>query len=138
MTVALIPPDLQAIVACEDVRTEISGQQTLVGVFGMIPAHVLPIGFLKLCLWTRWCGGTGQFMEKSLILGCDDEQPIAQSELKFSLPGLDSYVTNVHILGGVQFQQYGIYHVEIHLDNELKLRFPLPVVRVKHPEQPAI
>ena len=35
----VIPPDLQATVACEDVRTEISGQQTLVGVFGMIPAH---------------------------------------------------------------------------------------------------
>jgi hypothetical protein len=125
-------------VFCEDVRTEVSGQQTLIGVFGVIPAHVLPIGFFKLCLWTRWCGGTGQFMETSLILGSDDEQPIAQSELKFSLPGLDSYVTNVHILGGVQFQQYGIYHVEIRLDNELKMRFPLPVVRVEQRGQPAV
>lgn len=138
MTAGLIPPDLQAAVFCEDVRTEVSGQQTLIGVFGVIPAHVLPIGFFKLCLWTRWCGGTGQFMETSLILGCDDEQPIAQSELEFSLPGLDSYVTNVHILGGVQFQQYGIYHVEIRLDNELKMRFPLPVVRVEQRGQPAI
>jgi len=138
MTAGLIPPDLQAAVFCEDVRTETSSQQTLIGVFGVIPAHVLPFGFFKLCLWTRWCGGTGQFTEKSLILGCDDEQPIAQSELQFSLPGLDSYVTNVHILGGVQFQQYGIYHVEIRLDNELKMRFPLPVVRVEQPGQPAI
>ena len=138
MTAGLIPPDLQAAVFCEDVRTEISSQQTLIGVFGVIPAHVLPIGFFKLCLWTRWCGGTGQFTEKSLILGCDDEQPIAQSELQFSLPGLDSYVTNVHVLGGVQFQQYGIYHVEIRLDNELKMRFPLPVVRVQQPGAPAV
>ena len=137
MTAGLIPPDLQAAVFCEDVRTEISGQQTLIGVFGVIPAHVLPIGFFKLCIWKRWCGGTGQFTEKSLILGCDDEQPIAQSELQFSLPGLDSYVTNVHVLGGVQFQQYGIYHVEIRLDNELKMRFPLPVVRVQQPGSPA-
>ena len=82
----VIPPDLQATVACEDVRTEISGQQTLIGVFGMIPAHALPVGFFKLCLWTRWCGGTGEFIEKSLILGCDDEQTIAQSELKFTYP----------------------------------------------------
>jgi hypothetical protein len=137
MTAGLIPPDLQAAVFCEDVRTEISGQQTLIGIFGVIPAHVLPIGFLKLCLWTRWCGGTGEFKEKSLILGCDDEKPIAQSELNFSLPGLDSYVTNVHVLGGVQFRQYGIYHVEIRLDDELKMRFPLPVVRVQQPEEPA-
>ncbi len=133
-----IAPDLQAAVFCEDVRTEISGQQTLVGVLGMIPAHLLPIGFFKLCLWTRWCGGTGEFVEKSLILGCDDEQTIAQSELKFSLPALDSYVTNVHILGGVQFREYGIYHVEIRLDNELKMRFPLPVVPVQQSGQPAI
>jgi Family of unknown function (DUF6941) len=138
MTAGFIPPDLQAAVFCEDVRAEISGQQTLIGVFGVIPAHVLPIGFFKLCLWTRWCGGTGEFVEKSLILGCDDERSIAQSELKFSLPGLDSYVTNVHVLGGVQFQQYGIYHVEIRLDNELKMRFPLPVVRVQQPGAPAV
>ena len=77
-------------------------------------------------------------MEKSLILGCDDERTIAQSELKFSLPELESYVTNVHILGGVQFHQYGIYHVEIRLDNELKMRFPLPVVPVQQSGQPAI
>jgi hypothetical protein len=138
MTAGLILPDLQAAVFCEDVRTEISGQQTLVGVFGMIPAPVLPIGFLKLCLWTRWCSGTGQFVEKSLILGCRDEQPMAQSELKFSLPALDSYVTNVHVFGGVQFQQYGVYNIEIRLDDELKMRFPLPVVRVPQSGQPAI
>ena len=44
----VIPPDLQATLACEDVRTEISGQQTLVGVFGMIPAHTVPIGFFQI------------------------------------------------------------------------------------------
>lgn len=132
----VIPPDLQATVVCEDVRTEISGQQTLVGVLGMIPAHMLPIGFFKLCLWTRWCGGTGKFIEKSLILGCDDEQALAQSELKFTLPALDAYVTNVHILGGVQFPRYGVYHIEIRLDDELKLRYPLPVVPAPQPGPP--
>jgi hypothetical protein len=138
MTEGSILPDLQAAVFCEDVRAEISGQQTLIGVFGVIPALTLPIGFFKLCLWTRWCGGTGHFLEKSLILGCQDDQPIAQSEIKFSLPALESHVTNVHVFGGVQFQQYGIYHVEIHLDSELKMRFPLPVVRVRQPGQQAI
>jgi hypothetical protein len=90
----------------------------------MIPAHALPVGFFKLCLWTRWCGGTGEFIEKSLILGCDDEQTVARSELKFSLPALDSYVTNIHVLGGVQFQHYGVYHVEIRLDDEIRYAIP--------------
>ncbi|HRJ74214.1 MAG TPA: hypothetical protein PLS03_18455 [Terrimicrobiaceae bacterium] len=129
-----IIPDLQAAVLCEDIRTECSGQQTLVGVIGVIPAPALPIGFFKLCLWTRWCGGTGEFRQRSLILGCDDDQPIAQSEVQFVLPELDSHVTNVHVFGGVQFQKHGTYHIEIRIDGELKTRFPLPVIRV--PQQP--
>ncbi len=129
-----ILPDLQAALLCEDVRAEISGQQTLVGIIGVIPAPVLPLGFFKLCLWTRWCGGMGDFVQKSFILSSDDEQPIAQSEVEFSLPELNSHVTNVHVFGGVQFQKHGVYHVEIRIDNELKVRFPLPVVPVSGPE----
>lgn len=133
---AMIPPDLQAAVLCEDVRAEISGQQTLVGIIGMIAAPSLPIGFFKLCLWTRWCGGAGRFTQRSFIMSSEDDQPIAQSEVEFQLPELDAHATNVHVLGGVQFQKYGVYHVEIHLDGELKLRIPLPVVRAPQQQQP--
>ena len=37
-----ILPDLQACVLCEDVRQEASGQQTLVGIIGVIPSPVWP------------------------------------------------------------------------------------------------
>lgn len=132
---SVIPPDLQAAILCEDVRTEMSGQQSLIGAIGVIPAPVLPIGFFKLCLWTRWCQGVGEFQQTSLILGCDDDQPIAQSEVKFRLPELNSHVTNVHVFGGVQFKKYGMYTVEIRLDKEIRLRFPLPVIQVQqHPQ----
>ena len=133
--VNLIAPDLQAAVFCEDVRAEISGQQTLVGVFGVIPAHALPIDFFKLCLWTRWCGGAGQFVEKSLILACDDEHPITQSELRFSLPDLDLRNECSCSRRGCSFSATAST-IEIRLDGELRLRFPLPVVRVQ-PAQPA-
>jgi hypothetical protein len=133
---ATILPDLQAALLCEDVRAEISGQQTLVGIIGMIASPSLPIGFFKLCLWTRWVGGTGRFTQRSLIMASDDDQPIAQSEVVFQLPGLDAHATNVHVFGGIQFQRFGIYHVEIHLDGQLQLRIPLPVVRAQPPQQP--
>jgi hypothetical protein len=74
-------PDLQSAVLCEDVRTEVSGSQTLVGVIGAIPAPQVPIGFFKLCLWTRWCGGIGSFTQQSAILNPDDDEPIAESEV---------------------------------------------------------
>lgn len=127
----MILPDLQACVLCEDVRQEASGQQTLVGIIGMIPAPTLPIGFFKLCLWTRWCGGIGTFTQQSAILTPEEETSIAESEVEFQLPALDAHATNVHVFGGLQIPSPGIYTVEVKIDGELRLRFPLPVVQMQ-------
>jgi Family of unknown function (DUF6941) len=86
-------PDLQSAVICEDVRCEVNGMQTLVGV--------------------------------------DEQQVVAQAEVEFVLKEMEGHATNVHYFGGVQFQQYGMHHVEIYLENELRLRFPLPVIQVQ-------
>jgi hypothetical protein len=129
-----ILPDLQACLLCEDVRQEASGQQTLVGIIGVIPAPVVPIGFFKLCLWTRWCGGSGKFTQESAILTPEDDSPIATSEVEFHLPSLEAHATNVHVFGGLQFDRHGVYTVEIKVDGELRFRFPLPVIAVEGPE----
>ena len=59
-------PDLQASFACEDVRVEASGAHSIVGVVNFIGAPTLPIQIIKLCIWTRWSSGVGQF-EQVLI-----------------------------------------------------------------------
>src|SRR5256885_13380059 len=130
MATDLMLPDLQSAVLCEDVRCEINGMQTLVGVLSVIPAPALPINYIRLCIWTRWCSGAGKFRQKSRIVGVDEQQVIAQAEVEFVLKEMEGHATNVHYFGGVQFQQYGLHHVEIYLEDELRLRFPLPVVRV--------
>lgn len=131
MTDSVILPDLQAAILCEDVRAELSGQQTLVGVIGAIPTPSLPIGFFKLCLWTRWCGGSGDFVQKCFIYDPEEDQAIAQAEVPFNLADMSAHATNVHFFGGVQFQKFGTYHVEIQLDDQIRLRIPLPVVQVE-------
>jgi hypothetical protein len=123
-------PDLQASILCEDVRQELNGLQTLVGVIQLLPTPALPVGLLKLCLWTRWCGGYGKFRQTSRILGIEEVQIIAESHIDFELKELEGQVTNVNFFAGVQFQSFGIHHVEILLDGELLLRYPLPVVKV--------
>ncbi len=123
-------PDLQASILCEDVRQEVNGLQTLVGVINILPTPGLPVALLKLCLWTRWCGGLGKFRQISRILGVEEVQIMAESYIDFELKEFDGTVTNVNVFAGVQFQQYGIHHVEILLDNELILRYPVPVVKV--------
>jgi hypothetical protein len=125
-----ILPDLQASLLCEDVRAEISGQQTLVGVITVIPAPMLPVAFFKLCLWSRWCGGEGTFTQRSLIISSEDEQILAESRVEFTLNEFEGNATNVHVFGGVKFERYGVHHIEIHLDDELQLRFPMPVIQV--------
>jgi hypothetical protein len=130
MAMAPVLPDLQSCVLCEDVRCEFNGMQTLVGVINIIAAQGLPINYMRLCIWTRWCSGSGKFKQRSRIVGVDEQQVIAQAEVDFELREMEGHATNVHYFGGIQFQQYGLHHVEIYLGNELRLRFPLPVVQV--------
>ena len=123
-------PDLQASILCEDVRQEVNGLQTLVGVLNVLPTPALPVGLLKLCVWTRWYGGFGKFRQTSRILGVEEVQIVAESHIEFELNELDGHVTNVNVFAGVQFKEYGLHHVEILLDDELILRYPLPVIKV--------
>jgi hypothetical protein len=127
----IISPDLQSSVLCEDVRCEFNGMQTLVGVLNVVPTPKLPVNYLRLCIWTRWCSGAGKFRQRSKIIGPDDTQTLAQAEVEFELKEMEGHATNVHYFGVVQFQQFGMHHVEIYLGDELRLRFPLPVVQVK-------
>jgi len=124
-----IAPDLQSVILCEDVRTEVSGSQTLVGVIGAIPAPQVPIGFFKLCLWTRWCGGIGKFHQDSRLLDPDDET-VAEAGIDFQLQEIEGSATTVHFFGGVQIKKFGVHHVEIRLDGDMRMRFPVPVVQV--------
>lgn len=127
-----IAPDLQSVVLCEDVRTEAGGSQTLVGVIGAIPIPQVPVGFFKLCLWTRWCGGYGRFHQDSRLLDPDDDV-VAEAGIDFELREIEGSATNVHFFGGVQVKKFGIHHVEINLDGDMRMRFPIPVVQVPHP-----
>lgn len=127
-----IIPDLQSVVLCEDVRTEASGSQTLVGVIGAIPVPQLPIGFFKLCLWTRWCGGFGRFHQASRLLDPDD-QTVAEAAIDFELREIEGSATNVHFFGGVQIKKFGVHHVEIDLDGDMCMRFSIPVIQISQP-----
>ena len=61
-------PDLQASFACEDVRVEASGAHTIVGIVNFIGAPTLPIQVIKLCVWTRWSSGVGQFEQVTRLV----------------------------------------------------------------------
>src|SRR5947209_14807442 len=103
-TTEAILPDLQSCVLCEDVRCEFNGMNTLVGVLNVIAAPSLPINYLRLCIWTRWCSGAGKFKQRSRIVGVDEQNVLAQAEAEFELKEMEGHPTNVNNSGDAQFQ----------------------------------
>jgi hypothetical protein len=51
------------------------------------------------------------------------------------LPHTESSVTNIEFFINVKFEKEGTYWVEILLESDLKLRYPLRVNRVSQPGQ---
>lgn len=130
-----IYPDLQASLLCEDVRQETNGNFMLIGILGAVTVPALPITAHKLCLFTRWCCGAGSFRPLFRILLPDSTSVIASSGGEFELKSVEDHLTQITVFGHVQFQQPGTHWVEAHLDDELKMRFPLPVRIVPPPQR---
>ena len=129
-------PDLQASFACEDVRVEASGAHTIVGIVNFIGAPKLPIQIIKLCIWTRWSSGIGHFEQVTRIIAPDEETVLATATTQFQLGNEESHTTNVNIFGGLMFRDQGAHHIEILLDGELKLHYPMRVVIVPAQQAP--
>ncbi|MEM1059793.1 MAG: hypothetical protein AAGK14_11140 [Verrucomicrobiota bacterium] len=120
-------PDLQCSFACEDVRVEAAGAHTVVGILNGIATPKLPVRLLKLCVWTRWCSGTGDYTQHTRLVLPDEATVLADISTKFTLPHVDQPTTNVNIFPGIEFREPGVYHFEILLDDKLRLRYPLQV-----------
>lgn len=121
-------PDLQASFLCEDVRVEASGAHTIVGIVNFLGAPTLPVRLLKVCVWTRWCSGSGTFRQHTRIVAPDETTIVAEADTTFSLENEETHATNVNFFGGIEFTEEGTHHVEILIDDILKLRYPVRVL----------
>mgnify|MGYP007079347151 CR=1 FL=1 len=129
-----VVPTLQASVICEDIRQEINGMQSLVGVLTVVPAAKVPVGLLKLCVWTRWIKGEGRFTQTSRLIAPDGKTAIGEAKVEFELKSLNSQATNINVFAGVQFKEFGVYQIEIQLDGNVVTRYPLVIAQAKAPE----
>lgn len=134
MTPNRILPDLQSSLLVEDVRQEASGNLILVGVLGVIRVPQVPIAAPKVCVVNRWCAGIGQFTEQVRIVAPDGQQVLRKSTAKFALPDPTQTATLVSVFPGIEFPVAGVYHVEILVDDVMKVRFPVPVIVVPQPQ----
>ncbi len=134
MTPSRILPDLQFSLVCEDVRREINGMFTAVGVLSVIPVPQLPVTLFKLFVVNRWTCGVGQFTETVRLVAPDGASILRKNDLRFALQDPDHSATDVAFLGQLQLPAAGVYHVEVLVDDVMKLRYPLPVLMLPPPQ----
>lgn len=130
----MMVPDLQMSVLCDDVRQERTGKFILIGLFDVIGMPQFPAVFQRVCIVNRWCSGQGRFMEKTRIIGPDNGVVIAEGQgIPVQLADTEATVTNVEFFMNLKFDKEGVYWIEILIDGDLKLRYPLRVNRVAIP-----
>ena len=123
-----ISPDLQSALLCDDVRQERNGKFMLIGLFDAIVLQNLPVRYPRLFMVTRWCSGEGDFVQKSRILKPDGTLALVEGQaIPVKLPNSEATATNVEVFLNVEFQTAGTHWVEILLDGDLKIRYPLRV-----------
>ena len=132
-----IVPNLQAALICDDVRQENNGKFILIGLFDAIMTQSLPTRYPRLFIITRWCSGQGVFEQKTRILQPDQQTPVAEGKLiRVQLPSPEATATNIELFLNVDFKEAGVHWVEILLDTDLLIRFPLRVNQIANAPHP--
>lgn len=115
---------------CDDVRREDNGKFILLGLFEAIGANTFPVSHPALYIVNCWCSGLGAFQQKTRIINKDNAVLAQDKETQFSLNDLKSKHKIIARFNNICFEKPGEYSVEIMLNGELKIRYPLLVERI--------
>jgi len=127
-------PDLQSTLLCDDVRQERSGKFILIGLFDSLGSPTYPFRHPRLFLVTRWCSGEGEFEQRTRILRPDMSTLVAEGrKIPVKLPNAEATATNVELFLNLEFHEPGTHWVEVLMDDDIKIRFPLRLGKVKPP-----
>ena len=126
----VMAPDLQSALLCDDVRQGRSGKFILIGLFDSLGLPAVPYRQPRMFVATRWCSGQGEFRQQTRIVGPDMTTTVVQGqEIPVRLQNPEAAATNVELFVNTEFREEGTQWVEILLDGDLKIRFPLRVMR---------
>ncbi len=127
MTNNTIEPALLYSVLCDDVRREDNGKFILLGLFETIGAREFPAAHPTLFIVNGWIGGVGSFRQYSRILDLNGQEIARDQETTFQLSTLKSRHSVIARFNNLELPQAGEYAVEVLLNGDLKVRYPLVV-----------
>jgi hypothetical protein len=124
-------PSLNFVIICDDVRQEIGGKISLMGLFENIYATKFPAIHPRLAIMTEWSEGRGEFEVKTRLLSPDRKAVVRETVSKITLNDANFRHRDVSLHLNVDFKIPGTYWIENSLDGELVNSLPLKVVQVK-------
>jgi len=127
LTGTTIEPALLYSVLCDDVRREDNGKFILLGLFETVGAREFPAAHPTLFIVNGWIGGAGSFRQYSRILDPSGQEIARDQETAFQLATLKARHSVIARFNNLELPQAGEYSVEILLNGDLKVRYPLVV-----------
>ena len=127
MTATAIEPALLYSVLCDDVRREDNGKFILLGLFETVGAREFPAAHPTLFIVNGWIGGVGSFRQYSRILDPAGQEIARDQETSFQLATLKARHSVIARFNNLELPQAGEYSVEVLLNGDLKVRYPLVV-----------
>ena len=127
MATTVIEPALLYSIVCDDVRREENGKFILLGLFETIGAREFPAAHPTLFVVNGWIGGAGTFRQYSRILDPQGQEIARDQETSFQLSNLKARHSVIARFNNLELPTQGEYAVEILLNGDLKVRYPLVV-----------
>jgi hypothetical protein len=118
---------LSYTILCDDVRQEMGGKLSLMGLFESIYSNTFPALHHRFVIVNEWTGGQGEFAVKIRLLAPDRKEVLSESETPLRLFNEAQRHRDVSVRFNTTFKVPGTYWIETLLDNERIGLVPFPV-----------
>jgi hypothetical protein len=118
MSTGKIKPRLSYTLVCDDVRQEMGGKFSLMGLFESIVSSSFPALHHRFAIVNEWTGGKGEFISRIRLLAPDREQVLSESEASISLFNESQRHRDISVRFNTSFKVPGTYWIETLLDDE--------------------
>lgn len=130
MTNNKIKPKLNYTILCDDVRQEMGGKFSLMGLFESIYANTFPAVHPRFAIVNEWTGGKGEFQLKIRLLSSTKKEVLSESEASMNLYSETQRHRDISVRFNTTFAAPGTYWIEMLVDGQQAGLVPLPVQTV--------
>jgi hypothetical protein len=123
-------PSVQFSVPCLGVQEDEKGPPSFNRIFYELPFPEFPFRFPKpgFFIANGWCAGQGNFVQRMKIVHPDKKAVLIETgKQPFELKEVETPFMAINLFQDVEFKEPGTYWIQVFLDDELKLEYPMVV-----------